>query len=269
MKCETAFYMDVQALAATFGLPFEVDGALIHFPDRLTLHLAPLADYPALPEDFLQLSNSYEQRGLPLVHLWEDVWLAKRAIVASRIAALLGLSARIHARETVVRPVDRPTLQAFLAANHLQGSPQAKYKYGLFLEGRLVAVASFSARRPVVRGGVMFHSYELVRFASLLHHTVTGGLSKLLAQFVADVQPDDIMSYADRDWSAGRSYERLGFSFVEHTPPQLFFVHPREGVRHYPQRLPAGLSEADMHARGYRRIYNTGNKKYLKLFKTL
>jgi hypothetical protein len=46
-----------------------------------------------------------------------------------------------------------------------------------------------------------FRSYELLRFASLQGYVVVGGMDKLMKAFMHENQPDDIMSYADKDWS--------------------------------------------------------------------
>jgi hypothetical protein len=61
-----------------------------------------------------------------------------------------------------------------------------------------------------------------VRFANLLETVVVGGLDKLLKAFEQDRQPDDIMTYADLDWSEGKSYHRLGFEAISDTKPHYF-----------------------------------------------
>jgi hypothetical protein len=85
----------------------------------------------------------------------------------------------------------------------------------------LVAVATFSHPRQVVPER---HFPSLGRTGAVCQHaercTVVGGLDKLLKAFVTDFHPDDIMTYADRDWSNGRSYEKLGFTRLEQTEPQ-------------------------------------------------
>jgi hypothetical protein len=150
-----------------------------------------------------------------------------------------------------------------MAQNHLHGSPQAKYKYGLYHHNTLVAAASFSARRPMLYHSEPYDSYELIRFANCAPHTVVGGLSKLLMHFVREVHPGDIMTYADCDWSTGQSYEKLGFTLSGHTPPQAFLIHPDEQIRYYPHRLPHGATTETLRQKGYFTIYNAGNKKYV------
>ncbi|MCL2098627.1 MAG: hypothetical protein FWH23_07730 [Bacteroidales bacterium] len=261
----SAFVQQAGAFLASFDVEYAVEPPFVHFAQRrLSFHLVELEPslYPAFFQD---LSIRYEQRGIRLVHLWEDVYVRQTPLAQSRICALLGNSERIFARNTEVRRIDQSVLNDFLNIHHLQGSTQAKYKYGLFHEGVLMAVASFSAVRPLPRNGKMHQSYELIRFANRSGYTVTGGLSKLLNAFIAEVRPDDIMTYADRDWSIGQSYEQLGFTCVADTPPQAFLVHPQSMVRYYPHRLPEGRSREELLPKGYITIYNAGNKKYLSL----
>ncbi len=261
----TDFLQQAGAFLAALDVEHQLEPPFVHFTQRrLSFHLCALRPCND-PLEFQHLSAHYEAQGLRLVHLWEDLWYHRQTQVQARIRALMGDSARIFARHTTARRIDKPTLDAFLALNHLQGSTQSKYKYGLYNKEELVAVASFSGKRPVKRNGKALDSYELVRFASRSGHTVTGGLSKLLATFIREVQPGDIMTYADRDWSNGHSYEQLGFKHIENTMPQTFLVHPHEMLRLYPHRLPPGLSETDLLEKGYCRIYNAGNKKYVYL----
>lgn len=214
------------------------------------------------------------------VTLWEDLWLTKQPIVKSRIAALLGISERIPARLTQVRRLDRPTTLTFLQENHLQDAVLPKFKYGLFLPKKhyrvlqnppetdefLVAVAAFARPRHFVRGELPYHSYELVRFANLLNTTVVGGLDKLLSHFIKQHQPDDLMTYADLDWSDGQSYRKLGFEAISDTPPQLFRVDPVSMERYLPHRLPDGMTEQSAVERGFVAVYNAGSRKFVKVF---
>jgi len=234
------------------------------------------------PQFFFQkLSDNFRQEGRLLIHLWEDVAHQKPDVVASRLRALAGESVRIPARLTQARRIDKPTAMAFLEQNHLQVATTSKYKYGLWLPQRyfrvlpadfltaqlpnltelLVAVATFSHPRNIPRNGQLFRSYELVRFANRLNCTVVGGLDKLLKAFVTDHQPDDVMTYADRDWSDGRSYERLGFERLGQTEPQQFWVAPATCNRHYLHQVEDST--------GMIPIWNAGNIKFVKQFRTL
>ncbi len=212
--------------------------------------------------------------------LWEDQWQSKPKIVKSRIEALLGISIRIPARLTEVRSLDRPTTLQFLQKNHLQDAVLSKHKYGLYLPRKhfrvladppevdelLVAVATFARPRIFEREGEPHRSYELVRFANRLNTTVVGGLDKLLSHFVREHQPDDLMTYADLEWSSGRSYRKLGFAPQGDTPPQEFWVDPAAMERYYPHRLPNGITSDNAPKLGFVKIANAGSRKFVKNF---
>lgn len=142
-----------------------------------------------------------------------------------------------------------------MSENHLLGPCSSGWSYGLFLGVDLVAVASFGKARRIRRGEVLYRSVELIRYCSLSGHTVVGGLSKLIRHFIKDHNPDDISTYADLDWSEGRTFEKLGFIRNGETPPRSFRLNPhtlqRERLRSQPDD-PAALI-----------VYNSGNYRYL------
>ncbi len=261
---------------------------LIFIPQhQLFLNLINLQKFQEsnLETDYFQnLSDHYNTQNQRIIHLWEDVFVFKPELVKSRILAMLGRFIRLHARHCIVKKIDKPTSDTFLEINHLQGSVTAKSKYGLFLKPQyverfmsewsvgtpptaqqlnnsttqqlLIAVATFSGGRLMKfgeRAGT--RSYELVRFASLKGYVVVGGMDKLLKAFIEEHQPDDIMSYADRDWSDGRSYLKLGFDEIESTTPQTFYVNLNTS-----ERLPISSLIDDKHLE----IFNAGSIKFIK-----
>lgn len=164
-------------------------------------------------------------KDLHLIHIWEDLWKKREGIVKSRIISLLGSSERVFARKTKVVKLNKPELLDFLTQHHLNEPANGKHKYGLILGNELVAVAAFSASCPVHRDGVVYKSHQLIRFCNKNGKTVVGGLSKLISYFIKKHEPEDIMSYADLDWSNGKSYSRLGFHKIGLLAPQPFYIN--------------------------------------------
>ena len=260
-------------------IPAKLVGKTVHVPGKnIMYHLIsiPFSGLQEIsPMYFQEKSLEYAAQGIQLVHLWQDCWARKQEIVCSRIAALSGTNARLHARQTNVWRFAKNDMRSFFAANHLQGAVNARYHYGLYADGQLVAMASFSAGRNMMRNGATVRSFELLRYANLLHHVVAGGLGKLIARFIKDVNPDDIMTYADLDWASGKGYRTLNFKQTDVTPPQAFRIHPEEMIRYYPHRLPPQLTnefqqqkkygkmDDFLKDKGYIEIYNSGNLKYL------
>ena len=218
----------------------------------------------------VELRNS----NISSIIIWEDLWNGKKDIIKSRIKSILGRSDRIPARLTKSVRIDKETASHFLSKNHLQGYVQAKYKYGLYLPAKyfrvlpsdyqfnavndkvLVAVATFSRPRIFQKDDKPFRSYELIRFASLVDITVVGGLDKLLNAFTKDVEPDDIMTYADKEWSDGRSYERLGFVKISELGPVMFSLNIKTNERHSFQKTVSGENLIE--------LCNGGSIKFVK-----
>ena len=85
----------------------------------------------------------------------------------------------------------------------------------------------------------------------------------MLKTFIKKVQPDDIMSYADLEWSAGDVYKQLGFELEGQKAPVLFTIDPDTWQR-TPVKATAYDEGALMSAETY--FQNLGSNKYrLKL----
>jgi hypothetical protein len=160
-------------------------------------------------------------------------------MMEARLLAHMEVFSQAYARNCEVRRIDKETAQRFLNDNHSYGYAACKYRYGLFLKrhtghvareieeerflgcarndngsarndnrsdrgdivGTLIAVATFSNARRWIKDGKEIRSYEWTRYASGPELRVSGGMGKLLKAFIKEVQPDDIMSYADLEWS--------------------------------------------------------------------
>ena len=128
----------------------------------------------------------------------------------------------------------------------------------------LLAVATFAQPRTQLRGGRPHRSAELLRMASRIGTTVVGGLDKLVKTYLTNHPADDLMTYADRDWSDGASYRKLGFDLIGETPPQQFWLHPDESIRYVPDRLPIPINQTNAIEYGYIPVYNTGSYKFVR-----
>ena len=148
--------------------------------------------------------------------------------------------------EGVLARDERAVAAAFLSQTHSYGDALSRFRYGLFVErvtgekgqlretkdlpgsqpGDLVAVATFSKARNRVIDGRRVRSHEWVRYASLPGVRVEGGMGKLLEAFVSEVHPEDVMTYADLEWSDGRAYRELGFTLAGPRDPVTFAIDP-------------------------------------------
>lgn len=240
--------------------------------DSVLINLVSLHnDYT--PEELIALQTAYQLKNVKLVQLWEDVWFTRQEQVVARIKSLLGLNRRLHGRKGQVVAISQKQADDFLNDNHIQQTAKAKYRFALHIDDKTVAVACFSNTRLMTRIAADYRSVELIRFATLRDFTVTGGFTKLLSHFIKLVKTNDVMSYADRDWSLGNAYEQSGFKLTEITPPAQIWLSEEKMLRFFPHRLPVSdqtnlilhpeSPEASNQAAGYLPVFNTGNLKYI------
>ena len=232
------------------------------------------------------------EAGYPLI-ITEDRWNRQRAMMEARLLAHMEVHHQAYARNCEVRRIEKAEAQEFLNRNHSYGDAACKYRYGLFLKrhtghiaaemeispvilnevknlspGTLIAVATFSNARKWIKDGKEIRSYEWTRYASLPDLRVSGGMGKLLKAFIKEVQPDDIMSYADLEWSEGEVYERLGFEAEAEKEPVTFTIDPqtweRKAIRRSLDKL--GMTEENLgmteEKLGNLFFCNFGSRKY-------
>lgn len=204
--------------------------------------------------------------GVHLIQIFEDEWINKKNIVKNRIKSLLGLSKKIYARNCTVMDVSSEDYKKFVEENHLQGYAACSYKHGLYHDGNLVAVMSFSKSRYTNSG------YELIRYCS--SETVVGGAGKLFADFIKKINPELVISYANRCWSQGNLYYKLGFDNETSDDLNVGYWYVKNGKRYHRSNFTkkrlmkfgenSDLTESQiMKNNGFLKIYDCGNYKFV------
>ena len=167
----------------------------------------------------LEKTELCEAKGIQLIHIFEDEWLFKQDIVKSRISGLLGHNEKIYARLCECKEITNKEAEEFLNKNHLQGSCVSKYRYGLYYKDRLLSVMTFGKSR------FKKNEFELLRFANSLNVNVIGGASKLFKHFLNDHKDiNTVITFADRRWSQGHVYEKMGFERIDTIKPNMFYI---------------------------------------------
>lgn len=186
-------------------------------------------------DESIRFITCHEEHPLIIV---QDRWHRQRKMMEARLLAHLEVFSTAYARNCEIRRIEKSEAQEFLKENHSYGYAACRYRYGLFLKrntghlsrisgippGTLVAVATFSNARRWVKNGKEIRSYEWTRYATLPHLRLSGGMGKLLNAFISEIHPDDIMSYADLEWSEGKVYGQLGFRREGRKDPVSFVV---------------------------------------------
>lgn len=211
-----------------------------------------------------------ESQGITLLHFWDSEVIERRSLVESMIAAKLGIGrTKIYARQTTIHGVSSEEASRFLADNHLQGAVPSSVRLGLYYNEELVSIMTFAKPRYTKQ-----YCWELMRFCSKAGIHVVGGASKLLVSF-RKMHTGSIVSYANRRFSNGGLYEKLGFVKVGESSPNYWYV--KNGVIRYSRTqcqkhklksllgdgFDENLSEvANMRANGYYQLFDCGNYVY-------
>ena len=215
-------------------------------------------------------TNECIKQGIRLIHIFEDEWIDKQEIVKSRLNSILGLTInKIRAHKCEIHDVDSKTAMQFLDDNHLQGRCKAKYHYGLFYKNELVSLMTFGKIRQQKKYHEDYdNKWELLRFCNKLNTTVYGSASKLLNHFINEVKPKTIVSYADKRWSDGNLYIKLGFTHTHDSKPNYFYIigqhrenrfKYRKGELVKKYKCPSEMSEHEFcKSKGWFRIYDCG-----------
>lgn len=224
-----------------------------------------------------QLENCINNN-IKLILIFSDEWKYKTEIVKSKLNFLLGNTEqfiKIHGRKCTIREISNYDKNQFLLENHLQGSDQSKIKLGAYFKDELVSVMTFGKKRVALgnKNQITDKDYELIRFAIKKSCIVHGIASKLLHYFILNYTPKSILTFADRRWSDGKLYEKMGFSLIKITPPNYWYtkgyetrMHRYNFTKHKILNLYSGdpaLTEwENMKSLKYDRIWDCGNLKF-------
>jgi len=214
-------------------------------------------------------------KGIQLIHIFEDEWNSKKDIVKSRLKSLLHKSTNvIYARKCEVRIIPSKECSVFLDINHIQGKDLSNIKLGLYYNNELVSTMTFGGLRKCMGSKSLEDNYELYRFCSKLNYSVVGAAGKLYAHFVKLYMPKRVISYADRRWSVGNLYEKIGFKKLSTSSPNYFYMKDhtkrlyrfnfRKSELHKKLKtFNPDISEwENMKLNGYDRIWDCGTIKF-------
>lgn len=215
-----------------------------------------------------------KEKGIRLVMIYDYEWEQNSDKIKSYLKTLIcGNEHRIGARKCEVRNVDIKEAEEFINRYHLQGSPQNITNknticLGLYLNDELLQIETFRKSRYSSK-----YDWELIRECSKGGWNVIGGKSKILSEFRKKYS-GTIISYCDKRFFTGKSYEECGFTLVGETPSDYKYykngkVFSREQFMKHKLKdkldtFDESLTETEnMLNNGYFKLYDFGNYVYL------
>ena len=209
-------------------------------------------------------------KGIRLLHVFEDEWRDRRQIVESMIAHALNakhLQVSVGARKCSITELAAREQSEFFESNHLDGGKASNTiaAWGLTFSDELIA--AISLRKP-------FHTahkncIEIARFCVKTFYHVPGALSKLLERAIAWAKEQGyakMMTYVDARHGLGSGYHGLGFSLVRETTERFWGTDYRTRLNRFAVRAQDGKTEHEIAEElGVHKIYGCCNFVYERM----
>jgi hypothetical protein len=207
-----------------------------------------------------------ENKGIRLIHIFEDEWIHKQNIVESILLSQLGIyQEKIGARKCEIHEVTTKESKSFFNKNHIQGESISSVNIGLYYNDQLVSVLSVVKSRYNKS-----YQWEIARFSSKLNHSISGSFSRLFKFFIKNYDPYSIITYSDRRFFSGKIYEKY-FNKLNPSGPSYWYLDSKfnriNRTNFQKHRLNdklhifnEDLTEwENMQMNGYNRIWDCGN----------
>lgn len=217
----------------------------------------------------LNKTNKCRDKGIILIHIFEDEWKKSRNIVLEKIENFLGRTKKpvVGGRNCSVKLINKNIARDFVNKFHIQGFVGCTIAYGAFKGDELVAVMTF-----INKG-----EWELNRFCTNTNYRCPGVASKLFTHFIREHNPDSVKSFLDRRWCFNEEenlYTKLGFVKDETLKPDYRYtnghgerIHKfnfRKRVLHRKYGLPLTMTESEMAKElGCYKIWDCGLIRYV------
>lgn len=214
-----------------------------------------------------------KKSNIDLIHIFDYEWKDKahRQKLIDLVKTKLNIDISIiYARNTLIRQISTIEANEFCNKYHLQNAAQCNIAYGLYYNEELVEIMTFGT--PRFSDNV---EAELIRLCTKSGYKIIGGANKLFNHYLKECKPKSVVSYCDLAKFTGKVYEQLGMLNTGITKPGYVYVHTNtfqtltrlNCMKH--KLIEQGLGTEDqteseiMHNRGYLKVYNCGNVRYV------
>ena len=165
----------------------------------------------------LDKTESCLEKGIRLIHIWEDDWNYKQEIVKSIILNNLDKCKKIKISDCEIKEIfDNQLVKEFLNENHINAFINSSIKIGLFNNNELISLIVFRKDKE---------NYELLRFCNKLFYDID--IYPLFNYFINNYKFTNIITYID-NYSNQFLYEKLGFKFINKTINYYYVI---DGIR--------------------------------------
>lgn len=211
-----------------------------------------------------------KEKGIRLLHIFEDDFLEKKEIIFEKLKNILKLNNDkevIGGRKCNITTINYHDAKTFLNKFHIQGCAHSTLYYAAKYNKEIVAVMTFKK--------INNNNWELNRFATDFKYRLPGVAMKIFNYFLKENSVATVKSFLDKTWMHNEDnlYIKLGFKKDGETPPDYMYVvgrkryhkfNFRKHILHKKYGLPLTMTESEMCEKiGANKIYNCGLIRYI------
>lgn len=200
------------------------------------------------------------------INVWPHQFKNQQLINAMMLNKL-GSSIKLDARKLTIGYPSPSEARLFMSENHLAGSTNSSYRFGLYSNNELMMLITIGKPRFSNK-----FDYEVLRLATKQGVVIRGGASKLF-KVIKNTLTGTLLTYSDNMLGNGAVYAKTGFEFIGETSPGYFWEKDGKILERYETQkhklghiLPTlDLAKSEsmlMEENGWRKIFNAGNKKW-------
>lgn len=246
---------EIDVFIPDLNIGFEINGVYWHSDAHPRIH----RNYH---RDKTQLAA---ERGIRLIHLWEDDLRDNLSNELRFITHVVGKSVKKrYARNTNLREIDITLARDFVNDHHVQGFASGSVYIGHFIGDELIGCTIFKKRK---------HDWELTRHCCSC--LVVGSLGKAVKHFTSRFDAPRVVSFCDLTRYTGASYIAAGFKLESTIPPDYKYVVSGKRVHkfnfrrkslkvRFPDVYEDHLSETEiMKKLNFHKIFDCGKHRFV------
>jgi hypothetical protein len=171
------------------------------------------------PDDYhFTKTNLAVDKNIDLIHIFEDEWQNKKETVKSLIKSKFNIfDVNINANECNIRKVNNNFSLDFFKENNLEFLEKPELLLGLYYNSELVLMMNMKKTSSE-------NEYELDGFCIKNNYNIIGGASKLFRYFLKFHKPKKIISYLNRRYDNGKTFDILGFTKKKIVKPNYEYI---------------------------------------------
>ena len=161
-----------------------------------------------------------KEKGVDLIHIFENEWKTRPDIVLSMIFHKLGTYKEMYnVNYCNVKEIDINTKDKFLNANNLQGAIESDINLGLFNGNNLLSVMLFKQNKS---------KFELLKYCVKINTQVKDGSVKLINYFKEHYRYSNINVKVDLRYDVSDQYKKLNLKLKNTTKPEFWYLHDED-----------------------------------------